>query len=295
LANQWIPLTHPLERIGKPYIPLDPGKIAAIIFSEAEDRSIPASQSKGENVLIAKNLRDFLMAEKKRKYYQGELPPLEIGIGEVMNVFLSSLAGTELRSLVFFLAAATDPLLDLIDAGNALAVSCNSLRFSREALGKLYSRLDYYRRHIILRPVQVTNSAELIRRLGILAINTCLEADLMGQVNSSHVRGSLLIGGIAGSYDYARNSAVSIFALPSRSKGGVSNIVPQVSHVDHTEHEVDVLVTEHGVADLRGLEPMEKASAIINQCADPADRPFLKERIEMTLNNPGRIPLGYRG
>jgi succinyl-CoA:acetate CoA-transferase len=293
--NRWIPLTHPLERIGKAHIPVDPGKIAGIIFSRIEDRSLPASKPDEKSIFLAKNLGDFLRGEKKRKIYGGELPPIEIGIGETMNVFLSSLVGTDLRSLQFFLAAVTDPLLDLIDAGNAIAVSGNSLRFSREALTKLYSRIDHYRKHLILRPVQVTNSAELISRLGVLAINTCLEADLLGQINSSHVRGSLLIGGIAGSYDYARNSAVSIFALPSRSRGGISNIVPQVSHVDHTEHEVDVLVTEHGVADLRGLEPIEKSLAIMEKCAHPDDRRFLKDRIEITRNNPGRTPLGFTG
>ena len=291
--NHWIPLTHPLERIGKPNIPLDSGKIAGIVFSQIEDRSLPASKPDDKSALVAKNLIDFLQEEKKRRVYGGELPPLEIGIGETLNVFLSSLTGTGLRSLRFFLAAVTDPFLDLIDSGNAAAVSGNSLRFSREALSRLYSELDHYKKHLILRPVRVTNSAELISRLGILAINTCLEADLQGQVNSSHVRGSLLIGGIAGSYDYARNSAVSVFALPSRSKGGIANIVPRVSHVDHTEHEVDVLVTEQGVADLRGLEPIARALAIMEKCAHPADRNFLRDRIETTQNNPGRIPLGF--
>ena len=293
--NHWIPLTHPLERIGKPHIPLDSGKIAGIFFSRIEDRSLPASEPDEKSALIAKNLIDFLQEEKKRRIYGGRLPPIEIGIGEAMNVFLSSLIGTDLRSLRFFLAAVTDPLLDLIDSGNAAAVSGNSLRFSRGALGRLYAKLDHYKKHLILRPIQVTNSAELISRLGIIAINTCLEADLQGQVNSSHVRGSLLIGGIAGSYDYARNSAVSIFALPSRSKRGSPNIVPRVSHVDHTEHEVDVLVTERGVADLRGLEPIEKSLAIMEKCGHPEDRRILQDRIEMAKNNPGRIPMGFTG
>lgn len=293
VKNHWIPLTHPMERIGKPCIPLESRKIAGIVFSHIEDRELSPSKPSEKNLRIARNLGDFLREEKKRKHFQDELPPIEVGIGEAMNVFLSSLVGSEFRSLRFFLAAATDPLLDLIDAGNAAAVSCNSLRFSRAALAKLNSKIDHYKKHIILRPVSVTNSAELISRWGILAINTCLEADLLGQVNSSHIRGSILIGGIAGSYDYARNSAVSIFALPSRAKGGISNIVPRVSHVDHTEHEVDVLVTEHGVADLRGLEPINKALAIIEKCADPGDRGFLIAYMEMSKNNPGRVPMGF--
>ncbi len=72
--------------------------------------------------------------------------------------------------------------------------------------------------------------------------------------------------GIAGSYDYSRNASYSIFVGPSTARGGkISAIVPMVSHVDHTEHDVDVLVTEQGLADLRGLDPGERAERIIRQ------------------------------
>ena len=59
--------------------------------------------------------------------------------------------------------------------------------------------------------------------------------------------------------------------------GAVSSIVPMVPHVDHTEHDVDVLVTEQGLADLRGLSPKERALCIINNCAHPDYRPLLLE------------------
>ncbi|NWF57317.1 MAG: acetyl-CoA hydrolase [Syntrophaceae bacterium] len=284
-----IPLNHPLERIGSPYIPLDVAKIRHIVFSEREDRNVPESPPGERTLRIAENIGNFL---KKEKLQQGELPPLEVGIGDVLNGFLSSLTRSDLSSLIFYQAVATDPILDLIDAGRVEGVSCNSLRFSASALNRFFSRLEHYRRYFVFRPVTLTNSAEILGRFGVLAVNSGLEADIQGQINSSHSKGSQLIGGIAGSYDFARNSSVSIFALPSTiQQGKISRIVPRVSHVDHTEHEVDVLITEHGIADLRALEPYERARRIIEECADPKFREGLKTYVEKARTRPGRVPI----
>jgi len=284
-----IPLKHPLERIGSPYISLDPEKIKHIIFSDRDDRDVPAFPP-GERVpQIAENIGKFLRREREQR---GELPPLEVGIGDVLNGVLSSLTRSDLSSLIFYQAVVTDPLLDLIDAGKVKGVSCSSLRFSASALNRFFSRLEHYRPYFIFRPVTLTNSAEMLSRFGVLAINSGVEADIQGQINSSHSKGSQLIGGIAGSYDFARNSSISIFALPSTiQQGKVSSIVPRVSHVDHTEHEVDVLITEHGIADLRALEPYERAERIIEQCADPIFRGSLRTYVEKAKTHPGRIPI----
>jgi succinyl-CoA:acetate CoA-transferase len=287
-----IPLNHPMERIGSPYIPLNPAKIKHIVFSDMEDRDIPSSPPGEEILRIAKNIEEFLKREEEK---QGGLPPLEVGIGDVLRGFLSSLGRSTFSSLIFYLAVATDPILDLIDAGKVQGVSCNSLRFSASALHRFFSRLEHYKTYFIFRPVTLTNSAEMINRFGVLAINSGLEADLQGQVNSSHIKGSQLIGGIAGSYDFARNSSISLFALSSTSRQGkTSNIVPRVSHVDHTEHEVDVLITEHGIADLRALEPFERARRIVEQCADPKFRENLKAYMEKARRNLGRMPILIR-
>ncbi len=284
-----IPLNHPLERIGSPYISLDPAKVKHIVFSHMEDRDIPTSPPGERTQRIAKNIRKFLEEERER---QGNLPPLEVGIGDVLNGFLSSLGQSNFSTLIFYQAVATDPLIDLIDAGKVKGVSCNSLRFSAVALVRFFSRLEHYRKYFIFRPVTLTNSAEILSRFGVMAINSGLEADIQGQINSSHLRGTQLIGGIAGSYDFARNSFISVFALPSTSQQGkVSNIVPRVSHVDHTEHEVDVVITEHGIADLRALEPYERARRIMEKCADPKFREGLKAYMEKARRNQGRIPI----
>ena len=109
---------------------------------------------------------------------------------------------------------------------------------------------------------------EIIRRLGVIAMNGMIEADIYGNVNSTHVMGSRIQNGIGGSGDFARNGYLSIFMAPSTAqKGTISTIVPMVSHVDHTEHDVQVVVTEQGLADLRGLSPRQRAHLIIEKCA----------------------------
>jgi succinyl-CoA:acetate CoA-transferase len=88
--------------------------------------------------------------------------------------------------------------------------------------------------------------------------------------------GSRIQNGIGGSGDFARNGYLSIFMAPSIAQGGlISTIVPLASHVDHTEHDVAVVVTEQGLADLRGLSPRQRAKLIVERCAHPDYRPIL--------------------
>lgn len=130
----------------------------------------------------------------------------------------------------------------------------------------------------MLRPQEISNHPEIIRRLGVIALNVGLEFDIYGHANSTHVAGTELVNGIGGSADFERNAYLSIFMAPSIVKGGkVSTIVPMCTHVDHSEHSVKVIVTEQGVADLRGLSPMQRAAAIINNCAHPMYRDYLHQ------------------
>jgi succinyl-CoA:acetate CoA-transferase len=167
-----------------------------------------------------------------------------------------------------------------------------ALRLSSEAWKRFEQEPDRYKKLIVLRPFTVINSAELIQRMGVISINGCLEMDLQGQVNSSHVLGTKIMAGIGGTYDYSRNSPCSIFIARSTTKGGkISAIVPMVSHVDHTEHDVDILVTEQGLADLRGLDPRERAREIIRQCAHPDYREMLSDYLVRAEREPGHIPV----
>lgn len=94
-----------------------------------------------------------------------------------------------------------------------------------------------------------------------------------------------MMNGIGGSGDFTRNGYISIFSCPSVSKGGsISNIVPMCSHIDHTEHSVDVVITDQGVADLRGLDAVQRAECIIANCANPEYRPLLQEYLNFGKN-----------
>ena len=109
-------------------------------------------------------------------------------------------------------------------------------------------------------------------------MNGLIEADLYGNVNSTRVMGSRIENGIGGSGDFARNAFISLFVTSSTAKdGAISRIVPMVSHVDHTEHDVQVIITEQGVADLRGLSPRRRAQLIIERCAHPDFRDQLQD------------------
>ncbi|MGA9792397.1 MAG: acetyl-CoA hydrolase/transferase C-terminal domain-containing protein, partial [Terriglobales bacterium] len=131
---------------------------------------------------------------------------------------------------------------------------------------------------IVLRPQEISNHSEIIRRLGVIGMNGMIEADIYGNVNSTHVMGSRIQNGIGGSGDFARNGYLSIFMAPSTAqKGSITTIVPMVSHVDHTEHDVAVIVTEQGLADLRGLSPRQRAKLVIQNCAHPDYRPLLRD------------------
>ena len=166
--------------------------------------------------------------------------------------------------------------------GKIIDASATAMTVTNECLHTVYDNMDYFSKHLTIRQSEVANSPEVIRRLGVIALNTAIECDLYGNENSSHICGSKLMNGIGGSCDYERNGYISVFTTPSIAKGGrISAIVPMCTHVDSTEHDVDVIVTEQGVADLRGKGPRRRAEEIINHCAHPDYRPLLREYLRI--------------
>ena len=283
---------NPLKRIGVPYFPVDPKKIKAIVVSDFGDR--PSGEAKPDRMgaVIGQHLLDFFKKEIVAGRLSEPLPPIELGIGEMAANVMRKIGASDFTNFRFYLPTITDPVLEIVEAGKVEWVSGMALRLSTEAWGRFEKDLDRYKKIMVLRPVTVCNSAELIQRMGVISINGCLEMDIQGQVNSSHVQGTRIMSGIAGSYDYSRNGLYSIFVGPSSAKGGkISAIVPMVSHVDHTEHDVDILVTEQGLADLRGLDPRERAREIIRQCAHPDYRELLSDYLARAEKEPGHIPV----
>ena len=275
-AREPIPLTNAGQRIGVPWLSCPAEKIAAVVISEAEEHPRALAPENEVSRQIAANIVRFLQGEKDAGRPSADVLPLQSGVGSVANAVLFGLKNGSFEHMSFYSEVMQDGILDLMDAGKADFASATSLSLSKEGMNRLLSNLERYRDKLVLRDSEISNSAELIRRLGVIAMNTAVEVDIYGNVNSSQMNGTKVYNGIGGSGDYARNSAISIFMTNSVAKGGkISSIVPMVTHVDHTEHDVDVIVTEQGYADLRGLSPKERAVRIIENCAHPMYRPQL--------------------
>lgn len=276
-----IPLVAPDDRIGEPHFRCDPEKIVAIVETGAPDRNLPYSQPDEVAEAIAGHLLDFLAHEVARGRLPDTLLPLQSGVGNVTNAVLSGLMDAPFGTMTAFTEVIQDGMLDLLEAGKLSMASATAFSLSPEAAERFNGDAARFRGKLILRPQEISNHPELVRRLGCIAMNGLIEADIYGNVNSTHVMGSRIQNGIGGSGDFARNAYVSIFMTPSTAKGGkISAIVPQAAHVDHISQDVQVIVTEQGLADLRGLAPKQRAELIIANCAHPDYRPALADYFE---------------
>jgi succinyl-CoA:acetate CoA-transferase len=286
-----IPLKKVDDRIGTIGIPVDIDKVRGIVFTNQLDSPSTIVPPDEETVIMADHLIDFLRVEVKEGRLTESLAPLQSGIGSVANAVLHGLLDSEFTDLEVYSEVLQDAVFDLMDAGKVQFASCCSITLSDEKMKAVYGNFDQYRDRLIMRPQEISNHPELIRRLGLISINTALELDIYGNVNSTHVSGTKMMNGIGGSGDFARNARLAIFVTKSIAKGGrISSIVPFVSHVDHTEHDVDVIVTEQGYADLRGLAPRERVELIIERCAHPMYRNQLREYYQEALTRGGQTP-----
>jgi succinyl-CoA:acetate CoA-transferase len=270
----------------------DPGKLRAVVRTDRAGDPYDFREPTAADEAIADNLVDFLVAERERDPVVGAAPTLQFGVGSLGNALMagladSPLAGTDLR---YFGEVIQDGLLDLLDAGDLAAASATSLALSADGQKRLFGGLDRYAESVVLRPSDVSNHPGVVDRMGVVAVNSAAGVDLYGHVNSTHVRGSRVLNGVGGSADFNRNAHCTVVALPSTAAGGdVSRVVPMATHVDHTEHDVDCVVTEHGVADLRGTAPIERARAMV-EVAHPDYRPDLEAYLERALEGGGHQP-----
>ncbi|WP_079504152.1 acetyl-CoA hydrolase/transferase family protein [Mesobacillus jeotgali] len=290
-SRQPIPLTKPDDRIGTSGIPVDVDKVKGIVFTNQLDSPSTIVPPDEETVVMAQHLIEFLRKEVQSGRLTESLAPLQSGIGSVANAVLHGMLDSEFENLEVYSEVLQDAVFDLIDAGKVQFASCCSITLSEEKMGQVFSDFEKYRDKLMMRPQEISNHPEVIRRLGLISINTALELDIYGNVNSTHVLGTKMMNGIGGSGDFARNARLAIFVTKSIAKGGkISSIVPFVSHVDHTEHDVDVIVTEQGYADLRGLAPRERVELIIDNCAHPVYRDQLRAYYQEALERGGQTP-----
>jgi succinyl-CoA:acetate CoA-transferase len=273
-----IPLVRPDDRIGDSFFRCDPNKIVAIVETHAPDRNLPFAPADATARAIAGHLLTFFHHEVAKGRLPVSLLPLQSGVGNIANAVLTGLLESSFENMTAYTEVIQDGMLDLLSAGKLRMASATAFSLSPEAAAKLNTEMVRFRDKMILRPQEISNHPELVRRLGCIAMNGLIEADIYGSVNSTHVMGSRIQNGIGGSGDFARNASISIFMTPSTAKGGkISAIVPQASHVDHITQDVQVLVTEQGLADLRGLSPKQRAVMIIENCAHPDYRPELSD------------------
>ena len=272
------------DRIGTDYIPCDPAKIVAIVPCDVPDTTRPLAPIDDDAKAMSQHLINFFLEEVKAGRLPENLLPLQSGVGSVANAVVSGLAEGPFTNLSIFTEVIQDGMLDLIDAGKVTDCSGTALSPSPDGLKRFYANIDKYSKHILLRPQEISNNPGLARRLGVITMNTAIEFDIFGNVNSTHIMGSKMMNGIGGSGDFTRNGYISIFCTNSVAKGGdISSIVPFVSHIDHTEHDVQVFCTEQGIADVRGLAPIERAYKIIENCAHPDYKQELLDYLERAI------------
>lgn len=276
-----IMLTEPAQRIGEAYLRCPSEKVIAIVETNSPDRNTPFKPSDAVSKKIAEHILEFLDKEIKVGRLPPELLPLQSGVGNIPNAVLEALDSGPYKNLTSYTEVIQDGMLQMLKSGTLAMASATAFSLSPKGIEEFDKNIEFYRNKIILRPQDISNHPEIARRLGVIAMNGLIEADLYGNVNSTHIMGTRMMNGIGGSGDFARNGYLSIFMTPSTAKeGSISSIVPMVSHVDHTEHDVKVIVTEQGLADLRGLAPRQRALEIINKCAHPDFRPQLLDYFE---------------
>ena len=272
-----IPVYKPSDRIGTTILKIDPKKIIGVVPSNESESIHAFTEISDVTAAIGHNAAAFLAGEMKAGRLPHEFLPIQSGVGNVANAALHGLADNpDIPRFEMYTEVVQDAVMDLMEQGKCGFASTCALAFSDEAMLHFMDNINFYRDKLLMRPFEISNHPEVVRRIGLIAMNTALECDIYGNVNSTHVMGTKMMNGIGGSGDFARNGYLSIFMCPSVQKGGaLSAIVPMVTHLDHSEHSVKVIVTEQGVADLRNKDPYQRAKTIIENCVHPDYRPLM--------------------
>ena len=284
-------ITQPIEHIGLPFIEVDAERIAGIVECHLPDEARTMTPSTEVTQQIGQNMADFLVWNMQMGYIFKNKLTLQSGVGSGANAVLGALGSCpEVPNFNIYTEVLQEEPLRLIREGRVVAASTGALTISSDHLKDLYANINDFRGRLLLRPSEISNCPEIIARLGICSMNTAIEVDIYGHVNSTKIGGSMMMNGVGGSADFTCNAMLSTFTCSSTTKNGcISSIVPFCSHVDHTEHYVDAIITEYGVADLRNKCATEKAEALI-AIAHPDYRPLLREYMQLALQRGGHTP-----
>ena len=284
IERQCIGITKPSDRIGETYVQIDPKKIVGVVECNLPDEARAFKGTDPITDTIGNNVAEFLVKDMKENRIPKTFLPLQSGVGSTANAILGALGhNPHVPDFNIYTEVLQDAVVELMREGRVKTASTCSLTVTNEVLHGIYEDIDFFKDKLVLRQSEISNNPEVIRRLGVIAINTAIECDIYGNANSTQICGSKMMNGIGGSGDFERNAYLSIFTCPSVAKGGsISSIVPFCSHLDHTEHDVNVIVTEQGVADLRGKSPVERAKLIIENCAHPDYKQLLWDYLKLT-------------
>lgn len=283
--RQPIPVINVCDRIGTPYIEIPSEKIVGVVECNLPDEARPFKDNDPTTDTIGHLVAEFLVNDMHRGIIPSTFLPLQSGVGSTANAILGALGKDKnVPDFNVYTEVIQDAVIEMMLTGRVKSGSTCSLSVSNECLMQVYDNMEHFKDCLTIRPAEISNNPEVIRRLGVIAINTAIEVDLYGNVNSTHISGTKMMNGIGGSGDFERNAYISIFTCPSTAKGGlISSIVPMVSHQDHSEHDVNIIVTEQGIADLRGKSPMQRAKLIIENCAHPDYKQLLWDYLKISI------------
>ncbi|MDR2721055.1 MAG: acetyl-CoA hydrolase [Puniceicoccales bacterium] len=274
-----IPIFSPGDRIGEKIVKIDKAKVIGIVETNIPDSNFALSEFSLETNQIGQNVANFLIGEMHTGRIPVQFLPLQSGVGSIANSVLRAINECgDIPNYAMYSEVLQDAAIDGIKSDKILFGSACALSVTNGCLHEIYDNYDFFSKRLLLRPMNIANNSEVIGRLGLISVNTALEADLFGNVNSTHVFGKDIVNGIGGAADFSRNAYLSIFTCKSTAKNGcLSTIIPMCTHIDHSEHSVKILVTEYGVADLRAKTPIERANAIIDNCVHPEYRDVLRK------------------
>jgi 4-hydroxybutyrate CoA-transferase len=212
---------------------------------------------------------------------------VQVGVGGIADATWRALTGHS--GLGVHSGSLADSVVDLIEGG-AVTNEHKALWPGRSVAGQLIGTRRLYdyaddNPALMLAPATITHDAAVIARLADFhSINSALQVDLRGQVNSETLRGRQ-VAGTGGALDFAMGAQLSsggrsIVALPARSRKGHSRIVARLDKeaVTVPASTVDFVVTEHGIAELAGKSIADRAAALIEIAAPDAREEIERER-----------------
>ena len=281
-----LPIDAAGDRVGDSFARVNPNRVVAIVEQSRFDEVTPFVEPDEISRNIGERILDFIRYEENRGRLLKGLA-YQSGVGKVANAVLSAMAADDrLSKIDLYTEVIQEAVLPLLKNGKLGIASGTALTLSESTQKEFVANAEEWKKHLIIRQQEVSNSPDVIKRIGVISMNTALEVDIFGNVNSSLVTGSAMMNGIGGSADFARNCLLGFFMTPSVAKNGsISSVVPYVSHVDHPDHDTMIFVTEQGLADLRGLAAEDRARLIIKNCAHPNFKEPLTDFLEYSLKH----------